>query len=118
MIEYIYRVIEYVIFSLYLVFVFLSVQICLLWKDINKNELKFKCIADETFFLKNSFYIFSFSSFFLIREFEFINDIYSVFFDMMALISIVLFTYNWYSTLKPYANRKFLPREFTPKKME
>lgn len=114
--EYMYGVIEYVVFSLYMVFVFLSVQIWFLWKDINKDELKFRHFAGETFFKKNSVYIFSFSTFFIIRNFEFINETYSGFFDMMALISIVLFTYNWYSTLKPYAHRKILPHEFTPKK--
>jgi hypothetical protein len=116
MAEYIYMVIEYMVFSLYLVFVFLSVQIWFLWKDINKDEVKFRhFFVGETFFKKNSVYVFSFSSFFIIREFDFINDTYSGFFNIMALISIVLFTYSWYSTLKPYANRKILPREFTPK---
>lgn len=47
----------------------------------------------------------------MLREFEFI-EIYSGIFDMMALISIILFTYSWYSTLKPFAVRKILPREF------
>jgi hypothetical protein len=50
----------------------------------------------------------------MIREFEFINEKYSGFFNMLALLSIVLFTYSWYSTLKPHANRKILPREFRP----
>ena len=113
--EYIFMVIEYVIFTLYLAFIFLSVQILLLWKDINKDEMEFRHFASESFFRKNSIYVFSFSTFFIIREFEFINEASGIF-DMMALISILLFTYSWYSTLKPYANRKTLPREFIPGK--
>ncbi len=109
--EYIYMVIEYVVFTLYLVFIFLSVQIWFLWKDINKDKLEFRHFSTESFFKKNSIYVFSFSSLLIIREFEFINDAYGIF-DILALISILLFTYSWYSTLKPYANRKTLPREF------
>lgn len=113
--EYIYTVVEYVVFALYLVFIFLSVQIWFLWKDINKDKLELRHFASESFFRKNSIYVFSFSTFLLIRDFEFINEASGIF-DMMALISILLFTYSWYSTLKPYANRKTLPREFIPKK--
>lgn len=113
--EYIYTVIEYVIFTLYLVFIFLSVQIWFLWKDINKDKLEFRHFASESFFRKNSIYVFSFSTFLIIRDFEFINEASGIF-DMMALISILLFTYSWYSTLKPYANRKTLPQEFIPRK--
>jgi len=112
MIEYVYTVIEYIIFSLYLIFVFFSIQIWFLWKDIDKNDLKFRHFASESFFKKNSVYVVSFSSFLMIREFEFVNEKYSGFFNLLALISIVLFTYSWYSTLKPHANRKILPREF------
>ena len=110
--EYVYTVIEYLIFSLYLVFVFFSIQIWFLRKDIDKNDLKFRHFASESFFKKNSVYVVSFSSFLMIREFEFVNEKYSGFFNLLALISIVLFTYSWYSTLKPHANRKILPREF------
>jgi amino acid transporter len=113
--EYTYMVIEYVIFTLYLIFIFLSVQIWFLWKDINKDELEFRGFASESFFRKNCIYVFSFSTFFIIGEFEFISEASGIF-DMMALISILLFTYSWYSTLKPYAHRKTLPREFRPPK--
>jgi hypothetical protein len=85
------------------------------WKDINKDELEFRNFSSESFFRKNSIYVFSFSTFVIIRGIEFINEVSGII-DMMALISILLFTYSWYSTLKPYANRKTLPREFIPKK--
>jgi len=66
--EYIYMVIEYVIFTLYLAFIFLSVQIWFLWKDISKDKLEFKPFASESFFRKNSIYVFSFSTFIIIRD--------------------------------------------------
>ena len=109
--DYIYRAIEYIILSLYLFFVFLSIQIWFLWKDIDKENLKFELLVSQSFFRKNSVFVFSFSTFILLHEFEFIKEIYAGIFDMMALVSIVLFTYSWYSTLKRYANRKILPHE-------
>lgn len=116
MMEYIYEIIEYIIFTLYLFFVFLSVQIWLLWKDINKDDLKFRSFASESFFKKNSIYVFSFSTFFIIRDLEFVNEKYLGLFNMLALLSIVLFSYSWYKTLKQHSKRKILPQEFYPKK--
>jgi hypothetical protein len=116
MMEYIYKIMEYIIFTLYLFFVFLSVQIWFLWKDINKDELKFKSFANESFFKKNSIYVFSFSTFFIIRDLEFVNEKYFGLFNILALLSIVLFTYSWYNTLKLHLKKKILPQEFKPKK--
>jgi len=82
---------------------------------INKDKLEFRHFTSESFFRKNSIYVFSFSTFLIIREFEFIKEASGIF-DMLALLTILLFTYNWYSTLKPYAYRKTLPREFKPGK--
>src|SRR5659263_494786 len=90
--EFIYGIIDYIIFPLYLIFVFLSIQIWFLWKDIDKEKFKFRLLVSQSFFRKNSVYVFSFSTFFMLREFEFIET-YSGIFDMMALISIVLFNY-------------------------
>lgn len=115
MIQYIYEFIEYIIFTLYLFFVFLSVQIWFLWKDINKDDLKFRSFASESFFKKNSICVFSFSTFFIVRDLEFVNEKYFGLFNMLALLSIVLFTYSWYKTLKLYSKRKILPQEFRPK---
>ena len=116
MVEYIYKIIEYITFTLYLYFVFLSVQIWFLWKDINRDDLKFRYFASESFFKKNSIYVFSFSTFFIIRDLEFVNEKYIGLFNMFALLSIVLFTYSWYKTLKLHSKRKILPQEFRPKK--
>jgi len=116
MIENIYKIIEYIIVTLYLFFIFLSVQIWFLWKDINKDDLKFRFFASESFFKKNSIYVFSFSTFFIIRDLEFVDEKYFGIFNVLALLSIVLFTYGWYETLKLNTKIKVLPQEFMPKK--
>lgn len=113
---YIYKYIEFIIFSLYLIFVFLSVQIWLLWKDVDKNELKIKTIFSESFFKKNCIYVFSLFTFFIVHEFfNGINlpdaMVYFEFFEMMALISLVLFAYGWYNVLKTCVQKKSLPKE-------
>ncbi len=114
--EYIYKISEYITFVLYLFFVFLSVQIWLLWKEINKDDLKFISFASESFFKKNSIYVFSFSTFFIIHDLEFINEKYFRVFNILALLSIVLFTHNWYKTLKQHRKKKMLPQEFRHEK--
>jgi hypothetical protein len=116
MVEYIYKIMDYMTFTLYLYFIFLSVQIWFLWKDINKDDLKFRYFANESFFKRNSIYVFSFSTFFIIRDLEFVNEKYFGVFNMLALLSIVLFTYSWYKTLKLHSKRKILPQELRPGK--
>lgn len=111
MIEYLHKIIEYIIFSLYLVFIFLSVQIWFTWKDINKNDLKFRPFADESFFRINSIYVFSFCSLLILREVEFFKETYFIFLTLLAIIIVVLFAHGWYLTLKPHAKEKILPQE-------
>ena len=110
--EYIYAFTDFIIFSLFLIFVFLSIQIWFLWKDMDKSELKLKMLINESFFKKNSIYIFSLGTFLMVNELEFLKGKNFGILDALALASIVLFTYNWYSTLKPHANRKSIPQEF------
>lgn len=112
------KYIEFIIFSLYLIFIFLSIQIWLLWKDIDKNELKITTFVNESFFRKNCAYVFSFSMFFLVHEFlEGITlpnaALYFEFFEILALISLVLFAYEWHGVLKACTHKKSLPRELT-----
>ncbi|MCX9010331.1 MAG: hypothetical protein OIN66_04325 [Candidatus Methanoperedens sp.] len=114
----IYRIIELILFSLYLVFIFLSIQIWLLWRDINKNELDVKIFVSESFFKKNCLYVLSFSVFFMIHEViegtSLPNAmIYFEFFEMLGFISVVLFSYDWYLVLKTSTSKKSLPQEFT-----
>ncbi len=114
----VYKVIEFIIFSLYLAFIFLSVQIWFLWRDVNKNELNVKNFVNESFFKKNCILVFSFSIFFIIHELieesSLPNSmIYFEFFEMLGFISIVLFAYDWYSVLKISIHKKSLPLELT-----
>lgn len=114
----VYKVIEFIIFSLYLVFVYLSIQIWFLWRDVDKDELKEKTFVNESFFKKNCIYVLLFSIFFIIHEIvegsSLPNSmIYFEFFEMLAFGCIVLFAYDWYAVLKTSANKKSLPLELT-----
>jgi hypothetical protein len=111
-----YKYLEFSIFVLYLILIFLFVQIWFSWKDIDKKELMLKSIVDEAFFKKNCVYIFLFSFLPLVHEFfegtSLPNIIvYLEFFEFLALASLVLFVHNWYTVLKTCANKKSLPEE-------
>jgi len=101
-----------IIFALYLIFIFLAVQIWLIWKDIDKNELRLK-ILDGFFFKKNCVFVFSLSLFFIVPEFikemniPFILEL----FNIVALTTLVLFTYEWYKLLSSSSHRKSMPHE-------
>ncbi len=114
----IHKFMEFIIASLYLIFTFLAIQIWYLWKDINRADLKIMTFINESFFKKNCFYVFSFSIFFLIRQFADAiilpnADLYLEFFDMLAFVSIVLFAKQWYNALKACPHKKSLPKELT-----
>jgi hypothetical protein len=116
-----YDILKYINFILipsYLIFIFLAIQIWLLWKDIDKNEVEIKTFVSESFFKKNFAYVFSFSIFFMINEISggtALPDalVYAELSGILALISLVLFTYEWYSVLKTIAPKKSLPKELT-----
>ena len=108
---FIYKYLEFSISALYMTLIFLFVQIWFLWKDVDKNELALKSFVDESFFKKNCVYVFSFSIFFMIHEFlegTRISDsmLYFEFIEMLAVISLVLFTYGWYRVLRKSAHKK------------
>lgn len=112
----IYKYLEVSLFALYLILIFLFVQIWFSWKDIDKKELMLKSIVDESFFKKNCVYIFLFSFLPLVHElFEGTSlpniIVYLEFFEFLALVCLVLFVYNWYIVLKTCANKKSLPKE-------
>jgi hypothetical protein len=111
------KFIEFIMFSLYLVFIFLAIQIWFLWKDLNKDDFKIKFI-NESFFNKNCIYVFSFSIFFIGPEIlegaDLANAmIYFEFMKMMGFFCIVMFSYDWYSALRSSAPKKSLPYELT-----
>src|SRR5574341_562742 len=109
------KYIEILIFPLFLVFVFLLVQIWLLWKDIDKNELKSRTIDNESFFKVSYVYVFFFTMFFMLHKFfEVITPlVYHEFFEMLAVFCLVLFAYHWYRVFKASAHKKSLPQELT-----
>ncbi|VVB85377.1 Uncharacterised protein [uncultured archaeon] len=114
----IYKYIEFIIFSLYLIFIFLLIQILFLWKDIDRRKLQIKDFINDSFFKKNFIYIFLFGLFFLVHEFfEGINlpnsMVFFEFLEMLALINLVLFARDWYAVLKTCAHKKSLPQELT-----
>lgn len=111
-----YKFIEFLIFSLYLVFIFLSIQIWFLWKDVNKDEFKINAFINESFFKKNCIYVFSFSVFFMGHEIlegtSLPNAfIYFELLEMMGFGCIVLFAYDWYSALRLSVHKKTHPHE-------
>jgi len=107
---------ESLIFALYLILIFLCIQIWFLWKDIDKNELKIKPFFSDSFFTRNCIYVFSFSIFFIIHGFPdevTIPGVYLKTLEMLALIGLVLFVYEWYSMLETCAHKRSLPQELT-----
>ncbi len=102
------------IISLYLIFIFLSVQIWFVWKDIDRNELNFKVLFTDSFFRKNCIYVYSFSVYFIIHGFfdKTTTSIeYLELLGVLTLTNLVLFTYDWYSTLRSCTSKKSLPQE-------
>ncbi len=101
-----------------MVFIFLSVQIWFLWKDLNKGEFKINTLINESFFKKSCVYVFSFSIFFMGHEILEGTTIPNalIYFKLLKLLEfacIVLFAYDWYSVLRLSVHKKALPYEFT-----
>jgi hypothetical protein len=118
----IYKYIEFIIFLSYLAFIFLSIQIWFLWKDIDKTELKSK-IFSESFIKKSYAYVFISVMFFMIDEFLEGTimpnvTVYLEFFEMLAIISLVLFAYEWYRIFKKCAHKKSMPLVMGAEKQE
>ena len=112
--EAVYKYIESFVFSLYLIFIFLSIQIWFLWKDIDKTVLKAKSFFIDSFFKKKCIYVYSFSVYFIAQGFSdgiIVPDAYLKILEMLTLMSLVTFTYEWYSMLEACAPKKPLPQE-------
>ncbi len=112
----IYKLIEFSLFALYLILIFLFVHIWFSWKDIDKKDLMLKSIVDESFFKKNCIYIFLFTFLPLVHEILEGTSIPNInvlleFFELLALIALVLFVYNWYNVLKTCATKKSILKE-------
>ena len=114
----IYKIIEFMIFTSYLIFIFLSIQIWFLWKHVDKNKLMLKTFADGSFFKKNCIYVFLFSIFFMVHEFLEGTTIpnaslYFEFFEMLAFLCLSLFAFEWYCILKEFSNKTALFQELS-----
>lgn len=113
-----YKFIEFIIFTLYLMFIFFAIQIWFLWKDLKKDDLQLNTLVDESFFKKNCIYVFLFTLFFtgheIIEGLSFTNSfIYYEFIEMLGFICIVLFAHSWYNALRSSVGKKVLPYELT-----
>lgn len=111
-----YKFIEFIIFTLYMVFIFLSIQIWFLWKDLNKDDLKINTFINESFFKKNCIYVFSFTVFFMgheILEGTHLPNamLYFELLEMLGFMCIVLFALDWYTALRSSVDKKYLPHE-------
>ena len=107
---------EPLILFLYMVFVFLSIQIWFMWKDIDKSESKISSFFDDSFFRKNCIYVYSFSAYFIVHGFFEITTVPGIYIktlELLTLVSLVLFTYDWYSILNTCNTKRALPQELT-----
>lgn len=108
----IYKIIDSLTYTLYLFFIFLSIQIFLLWKEIDKKLVQ--SIITGPFLRKNCLYLL-FGIFFIfsdlsegIKQFDASSGVLEV----LAPLTLVLVSYEWYSKLRPMVC-KLLPEELT-----
>ena len=108
----IYKIIDSLIYTLYLFFVFLSIQIFFLWKEIDKKLIQ--SIITGPFLRKNCLYLL-FGIFFIfsdlsdgIKRFDASSGVLEV----LAPLTLVLVSYEWYRKLRPMVC-KLLPEELT-----
>lgn len=111
----IYKYIETIVFILYLIFFFMSVQVWFMWKDADKSELK--DFINRSFIMKNYAYLFAALIFSMIHEFlEGVSlpdsMVYFELLEMLTTLSLVLLGYEWYSLFKKCAHKK-PPQEIT-----
>ncbi|MDP3105759.1 MAG: hypothetical protein Q8M95_14260 [Candidatus Methanoperedens sp.] len=104
-----YKYVEFLMISLYLIFIFLSVQMCLIWIDVDKHELNSKISANDSI-LKNSIItVFFIGAFLIIHKFvegtEQPNLFFKIF-ELFGFICVVFFIYKWHMTLKSCAHKK------------
>ncbi len=109
----IYKIIGSLIYIFYLFFIFLSIQIFFLWKDIDKKIVK--SIITGSFLRKNCLYLFSFSMSFILFDLSDgirqLDESFGVL-EVLVPFTLVLVSYEWYSKLRPCVC-KLLPEELT-----
>ena len=111
-----HKYIEAFTFYLYLIFIFLLVQIWFLWKDVDKSEARIKLFFNDSFFKKNYAFVSFFSILFIINvalDDISLPDTYLNTLKMLAPLGLVLLAYQWYYVLEKCASKKSLPQELT-----
>jgi len=107
------KVIDFFIYASYLFCIFISIQTFFLWKNVDKNMKDL--IVTDSFVQKNCLYALFLSLiviFFGFFENKMQFDTYFGLFNMLAPAILVLFSFEWYSRLKPCVS-KLLPIELT-----
>jgi len=102
-----FRIIQGIIIILILLSIYLGIQITLTWKFLKKGEVgSDELISNKTSFYKIAIFIFIAGFFMLLHEFlegleENAPDSTTYeFFELMALLGLVLFMYEWYRILR------------------
>lgn len=108
-----YKIIEGLIAILSLVMIYLGVQIALTWKSLKKDGASGEIIAQQGNFFRSSVFIFIAGLFMLIHEFfeslEKNAPDYTTYemFELIALLGLVLFFYEWNKILKNLKKKDF-----------
>ena len=102
-----FEIIQGTIILLILLSVYLGIQITLTWKFLKKGEVGGdELISNKGSFYKNTIFIFIAGFFMLLHEFlegfgeDAPDSTTYEFFELMALIGLVLFMYEWYRILR------------------
>ncbi len=106
----IYKYIEFIIFLLYLLFIYLSAQMLFMWVDVDKIKLKSRIFEQGTFLRNSIIFVFLAGLFFIFHELveEIIprNYLNVEFLELMTFVFIEVFMYKWYLNLKSCTSRK------------
>ena len=101
-----FRIIQTIIFILILFAVYLAVQITLIWTFLKKGCTNSDdIISNKGSFLRNTIFIFIAGFFMLLHEIfegfgENADDTTYEFFELVALLGLVLFMFEWYRILR------------------
>jgi len=101
------------IYILCLFFIFISIQNFFLWKEVDKNTKDL--IVTDIFVQKNCLYVLFFSLIIIVYVFLENKMQFDTYFGLLGILApaiLVLFSFEWYSRLKPCVT-KLLPIELT-----
>jgi len=107
------KFIDSFIYILCLFFIFISIQNFFLWKEVDKNTKDL--IVTDIFVQKNCLYVLFFSLIIIVYVFLENKMQFDTYFGLLGILApaiLVLFSFEWYSRLKPCVT-KLLPIELT-----